>query len=225
MKKYNLPLDLCWLLFMCAAVVFLIYPSTQKVFVQATTGYPVIMGFVKFAVLASLGELLAMRIVNGHWRFNATDFWQKALVWGFLGVLITVMIMVFSAGAEALIKAGVLPNAKHGALAKIIPAFYKSALMNIFFGFEFMLFHRITDTLIAQNKLFSKWPTAKIAREINWENMFGFVWGSLFWFWIPAHTVTFSLPPEFRTASAALLSVVLGIILSFARQKAAKKTV
>jgi len=33
-------------------------------------------------------------------------------------------------------------------------------------------------------------------------------------FWIPAHTLTFLLPKEYRIVIAAFLSVVLGVILA-----------
>ncbi len=33
-------------------------------------------------------------------------------------------------------------------------------------------------------------------------------------FWIPAHTITFLLPEEFRVLFAAVLSVMLGVLLS-----------
>ncbi len=33
-------------------------------------------------------------------------------------------------------------------------------------------------------------------------------------FWIPAHTLTFLLPPEYQVIAAAALSIALGIILS-----------
>jgi hypothetical protein len=36
---------------------------------------------------------------------------------------------------------------------------------------------------------------------------------SLAWFWVPAHAVTFALPPDWRIGLAALWSVVLGLIL------------
>ena len=44
------------------------------------------------------------------------------------------------------------------------------------------------------------------------------MWGKVYkytipLFWIPAHTVTFLLPTEFRTLFAALLSVVLGLLM------------
>jgi hypothetical protein len=37
-------------------------------------------------------------------------------------------------------------------------------------------------------------------------------------FWIPAHTLTFMLPPEYRVLAAAMLSVALGAILAFAKR-------
>ena len=51
------------------------------------------------------------------------------------------------------------------------------------------------------------------------------VWGSfipktILYFWIPAHTVTFLLPAEFRVLVGALLSMALGFILTI---KAVKK--
>ena len=41
-------------------------------------------------------------------------------------------------------------------------------------------------------------------------------------FWIPAHTVTFLLPPEYRVFVAALLSIALGLILALASSRHAK---
>jgi hypothetical protein len=43
---------------------------------------------------------------------------------------------------------------------------------------------------------------------------------TILWFWIPAHTITFCLPAEFRIIMAAGLSVCLGAILAFAKAKA-----
>ena len=37
-------------------------------------------------------------------------------------------------------------------------------------------------------------------------------------FWIPAHTVTFMLPPEYRVLMAAMLSICLGAILGISRK-------
>jgi hypothetical protein len=38
-------------------------------------------------------------------------------------------------------------------------------------------------------------------------------------FWIPAHTITFLMPADFRVLFAALLGIVLGVILAVANMK------
>jgi hypothetical protein len=48
--------------------------------------------------------------------------------------------------------------------------------------------------------------------------MFSIVAASCIWFWIPAQTVTFLLPSEFRVMSAAFLAIVLGFILGMAKR-------
>ena len=40
-------------------------------------------------------------------------------------------------------------------------------------------------------------------------------------FWVPAHTITFMLPPEYQIVMAAYLSVALGIILGIMPKKSA----
>jgi len=39
------------------------------------------------------------------------------------------------------------------------------------------------------------------------------------YFWIPAHTLTFLLPSEYRILAAAMLSIALGLILTIAKKK------
>lgn len=38
-------------------------------------------------------------------------------------------------------------------------------------------------------------------------------------FWIPAHTITFLLPPDYQVLFAALLGIALGTILAIAGMK------
>ena len=50
--------------------------------------------------------------------------------------------------------------------------------------------------------------------------MWGFVYKKTIpLFWIPAHTITFLLPAEYRILVAALLGIVLGVILGIASLK------
>ena len=78
-----------------------------------------------------------------------------------------------------------------------------SVLTNLFFGPQMMFFHRLEDNLILW-----KWDMASLTTA----------WWTLLWFWIPAHTVTFSLPVEYQIGLAALWSVVLGLILGLVRR-------
>jgi hypothetical protein len=52
-------------------------------------------------------------------------------------------------------------------------------------------------------------------KKRDWENFFAFVVGkTLPLIWIPAHTVTFLLPAEYRVLMDALLSMLLGALLA-----------
>jgi hypothetical protein len=61
-----------------------------------------------------------------------------------------------------------------------------------------MLFHRLEDNLILRRRGFDGMAPA--------------LW-TLAWFWIPAHTLTFSLPGDYQVGLAALWSLALGVIL------------
>jgi hypothetical protein len=94
-------------------------------------------------------------------------------------------------------------------------AFWKSFFINTIFAFPFMTLHKITDTLIDQKKLFSKWPFLSVWKGLDWETHLKKVAPTILWFWIPAHTITFSLSSEYRILLAAYLGIVLGVILTF----------
>jgi hypothetical protein len=130
--------------------------------------------------------------------------------------MLALVIPLFSTGVDALLGRRMLP----GAGLALAPALWKSVLMNLIFGFEMMVFHRFTDTLIGRGRLFSTWPAVEVFRSIDWRNMLRVVGLAVLWFWIPAHTVTFLLPEIYRVAAAALLGIALGLIMGFASKKA-----
>ncbi len=108
---------------------------------------------------------------------------------------------------------------------KLLNAFCISVAMNVIFAPVMMTFHKITDTHIINNGgilscLTRKIDFAHILRTMNWDVMWNFVFmKTIPFFWIPAHTITFLLPPEFQVLFAALLGIALGLILSFASLK------
>ncbi len=59
--------DLLWGLGILAFVAFVVFPSTQAIFNTATATHPYMMDF-KVSILATMGELLARRIVVGDWE-------------------------------------------------------------------------------------------------------------------------------------------------------------
>jgi hypothetical protein len=176
------------------------------------------MGFAKFALMASMGELLAVRIVTGGWKWSAA-FPFKAAVWGLIGVLVVLMFSVFTNGVTGAVKSGLLPSID-GFPGILLNAFLVSAIMNLTFGPAFMAAHRISDTYIDLRAEGLKPSITQVIGRIDWPGFYTFVVGKTVpFFWIPAHTITFLLPSVYRVLWAAYLSIALGAILAYARRK------
>ncbi len=216
--------DILWGGGLLAVIAFLTVPATHNVFVSASSGHPLMMAFVKFFVLGTMGEVLGGRIVAGDW-VRPKGLLLRALVWGFLGIFIALAFTIFSTGVTALIGKGLLPMFAEGSLgAKVLTAFFISAFMNIIFAPTMMGFHKITDTYIdlADGKLgnISGVPLPQVVSAIDFQGLVGFVFfKTIPFFWIPAHTVTFLLPPVYRVLMAAFLGIALGAILGFAKKR------
>lgn len=217
MKKY----DYLFALILALLVAFIAVPATRGNFIAFTSAHPYIGGFGKFVILASLGELLAIRLTSGSWKKPA-GFIYRALIWGLIGMMIAVIFTIFAGGITAAMAKGLLP----GKGSVIAFAFFTSLIMNLTFGTSLFLFHRLTDTYI---DLRYKMPRSHVAFKqvigtVDWQNFFSFVIGkTLPFFWIPAQTITFMLPPEYRVLMAAALSLALGLLLSLAKRGSRKE--
>lgn len=207
--------DFLWLLVLLAVIAFLVLPATHLVFMAQTAAHPYLIGFAKFFVLASMGELLALRIVTGGWM-APKGLIQRAIIWGFLGMVIVLIFDVFAGGVTSALKKGLLP----GADSKLAFAFFVSTIMNLTFAPAMMFTHRMTDTYLDLKYEGKSASTMDIVGRIDWKGFVSFVlFKTIPFFWIPAHTITFLLPPEYRVLAAALLSIALGAILAFAKKK------
>jgi len=211
--------DLIWGLAFVLICAFLLNPSTQKSFIAITSAHPYIMGFVKFAILATMGELLAIRIVTADWN-KPVGVISRAVIWGFLGMVIVLIFKVFAGGVISAQKSGALPFAG----SAFAFAFFTSSIMNLVFAPTMMAFHRVTDTIIDLKAETGSNPDMKdVTDRIDWYGFVSFVvMKTIPFFWIPAHTITFLLPSEFRVLVAAFLSIALGAILAFAKKKQPK---
>lgn len=209
--------DFLWAGALAVAVLFLVMPATHDVFIAFTSVHPFISGFIKFFILATMGELLAIRIVTTNWNIPKGVVYRGA-IWGLLGMVIVLIFSVFASGIKSAMGSGLLP----GGESKLLFAFFVSSVMNLTFAPTMMAFHRVTDTIIdISYEKGQMAPIGEVLSRIDWKGFISFaIIKTIPIFWIPAHTITFLLPPEYRVLMAAMLSIALGAILAFAKKKA-----
>lgn len=209
--------DFVWGGVLLAILTFVLYPKTQVIFIDFTAAHKYLSSFIKFAILASMGELLAIRLKEKEWKISKALI-LKAVLWGIFGILIGLLMKVFADGVLGAQQSGYLPF--YG--VKIMYAFFTSLLNNIFFAPVFMAAHKCTDAyielrVVRQIKVNS---FDQVVKEVDWDTFINFVlFRTIPFFWIPAHTITFSLPEEYRVIVAAMLSILLGLFLSMKNNK------
>jgi len=210
--------DVLWAAVLAVVMGALFVPVSRAALMEATRTHPYLTGFGKFALLATLGELLGLRIRVGEWRQPVGMPW-RVLVWGALGASLVLVFQVFSAGVTSAIGRGLLPSGS-GVIGTFAVAFWISVVMNATFAPTMMATHRMTDAYIelTGGRIFAgDVGFGDVIAHIDWRTFFGFVVAATIpFFWIPAHTITFLLPPEYRVSMAAFLSIALGTILAFA---------
>jgi hypothetical protein len=199
-------------------------------FIAVTKAAPYATSFLKFAVLATFGECIGLRIATGDYNRPGFGILPKALVWGLLVVGIKAAFTIFAFGAPAVLAELGLPisaaTLKSGDFfPRLLAAFFVSVTLNSIFAPLFMTLHKVTDLHIAETGgtvrgFLPPIPMGRLLKEIRWDIMWGFVFKkTLPYFWVPAHTITFMLPQHFQVVFAALLGVVLGVILALAGMK------
>lgn len=190
-----------------------------------------VMSFLKFAILSTMGEMLGCRISTGKYVTPSFGILPRMVIWGFLGMGINMAMIIFSKGTPMFLEymgfenASTLLAAESFSMDKLWVALSVSVAMNTIFAPVFMTFHKITDAHIAEfggslKALVTPIPMSRRFAELNWNVQWGFVFKKTIpFFWYPAHTVTFLLPPEQRVLFAALLGIVLGVLLAVASKK------
>lgn len=219
-----------WLV--AAIAPFFLSDSVMSWYLEALHSHKIAMSFVQFALLATLGESIALRLTQGVYNRPGFGLLPRALVWGCIGVVIKTAFTIFAVGTPEFVGHYVYPlpeqvMAGPFSAPKLIAAFSISFAMNVMFAPLFMTFHKITDMHILKKGgtllgLFQPIDFAGYLKEIDWSVMWNFVFKkTLPLFWIPAHTITFLLPPNFQILFAAALGIVLGVLLGVAGRKTA----
>ncbi|MBN2874117.1 MAG: hypothetical protein JXM71_03390 [Spirochaetales bacterium] len=157
--------------------------------------------FIQFAILGSAGEALGTIASKRKPSGTPLEWLAKALAWGILGILIKYAFTGYKGFLAILVDHGFLPSALVD--VTVLRALSLSLLANSMFGPLLMVLHRTSDNLIAHTKGY-----AGLEKSL----------ATLAWFWVPAHTVTFALPPDYQVGLAALWSVALGLIMGFTKR-------
>lgn len=223
-----------WGIFIVILLPFFISDSVLEFYKSTNTAHPYLLGFFKFAILSTAGELIGLRIKKGYYFTQGFGIAARMLVWGILGVGITLAMKIFSGGVPPVLEslgADNITEAMKGGFSykKLLGAFGISMGMNCFFAPIMMTVHKITDTQILNcggnfmKFITTRLPFGKILAEIDWKVQWNFVFKKTIpFFWIPAHTITFMLPAEYQVLFAASLGIALGIILSVSARMAGK---
>lgn len=197
-------------------IVVLAIPSTRTIFIQVTDTHPYLGGFFKFCILATMGDLLGIRILKGQWIIPQGIIF-KTIVWGILGMMITLVFTVFTGGALVAQTAGRLPF-KGSILAQ---AFFGSTIMNLTFGPMMYIYHKFGDLFIdlKYEKKGGSIIVKEIIDRIDWYTVVSFSWlKTCIFIWIPCHTIVFLLPGEYRVLASAFLSILLGILVAVSKK-------
>lgn len=175
----------------------------MNAYAQWVAAHPMGSAMVQFAILGTLGEVVAAsaRARRAALPCTPLQLAGKAIAWALLGVIIKYGFTGMKGFTQALLDKHLLPAFLGAGVGK---AFAVSALTNVFFGPQMMAFHRIEDNVILGQKGFAGLERA---------------WWTLLWFWIPAHTLTFALPADYQLGLAALWGLVLGVILGLSKPK------
>lgn len=223
--------DIIFLLFVITAFApFLLFDGALEFYTNFNKAHGMLASFIKFALLATLGETIGLRIKKGVYIQKDFGLVPRALTWGMFGLLIKLAFVIFATGTPIFMEYLGLNNSAEimqGGFSslKLLIAFSISLSMNLIFSPVFMTLHKITDIHITNNMgtirgYFSRVNVGEIISNINWDVHYNFVLKKTIpLFWIPAHTLTFLLPRDYQILAAALLGVALGIILSVASLK------
>ena len=189
-----------------------LFEGVFQTFLLLTKDCPLLMGFFKFALFASAGELIALRVALRKWHFPQSFFF-RILLWGVVGVAVAFSFDFYSLGVKSLQLKGKLP----GAESLLAFAFFTSFFNNLTFAPLMMSFHKLSHVFL-ERLLEGKDKRLSLEAavdSVDWKAFFKKVClKKIPFFWLPAHTLTFLLPDMYRVLFAAFLSLLLGIFLT-----------
>lgn len=207
--------DYIWGSALLAWILILAVPVSREAFKAFSGTHPYLAGFIKFSILATMGDFLGTRFIKGKYVVpNGVIY--RGIVWGIIGMMVSLLFTVFMGGASVAQKAGLLPFEG----VNLAQAFFGSAIMNLTFGPMMMVFHKFMDLFIdAKYERKGKITLGSLVDKLDWHTLVEFSWTkTCILFWIPAHTIVFMLPSEYRVLVSAFLSIALGLLMAIAKK-------
>jgi len=185
-----------------------------------TNAHPYLSGFIKFFILASMGDLLGERISRGIWEIQQ-GFLMKAALWGVLGMLVTLAFTVFTSGVAAAQSIGKLPFA--GSI--VANAILGSIIMNATFGPMLYVYHKFGNIYIDMiyanrgNQIHEPITVKAMVDKVDWNRLVSFAWlNNCVLIWMPCHSLVLLLPSEYRVLASAFLSILMGVLVAVSKK-------
>ncbi len=153
----NLRKDLLFLMGITAFFLpFFLFNKLFDAYYQFNLEHGLLMSFIKFFILATLGEVIGLRIKTGRYYYRGFGLIPRAIVWGFLGVTIYMAFAIFAAGTPVFLEKIGFEDASHilhSVLSwkKVLVSFSIATALNLFYAPVMMTFHKITDIHILEN--------------------------------------------------------------------------
>ncbi|HEC44811.1 MAG TPA: hypothetical protein ENI20_18510 [Bacteroides sp.] len=134
---------------------FFVFHDVFDSYYRFNLEHGLVMSFIKFALLATLGEVIGLRIKTGRYHEKRFGLFPRAIVWGFLGITIYMAFSIFATGTpQFLLKLGLndADTLLHADLSwkKVLVSFSVSTALNLFYAPVMMTFHKITDLHIRE---------------------------------------------------------------------------
>ena len=175
----------------------------MNTYVAWVTAHPLFSAAVQFAILGTIGEIISHTLRHGRFTLPGRG-WQiagKIAAWAILGLFVKYGFAGIRGFTQALFDHHLLPAFVENGIGRAVAL---SVCLNMFTGPQVMFLHRLEDNLIMGRRDF-----AGMAGALH----------TLYWFWVPAHTITFLLPVPYQIGLAAAWSLVLGVIMGLTRAR------
>ncbi len=212
-----------WTCFFIAITFVFVFPRTHDFLTEWTKLYPYRMGFLKFSMLAFLGELLGIRISNGEW-IRPKGIIMRILAWGIMGIAIAFVLPLSYSSNDLFIKQSIFSVTENSLFFQLIQAFIASVVFNILLGPIVIIYHKLAETYIelCEGRIakLKQIRLSQVIKNVDWVNLVQFVILKVnLIIFIPINTIVFLLPETQRVLLAAYASIILGAVLGYKKRK------